>query len=138
MEAEVVQQMVTSGASSLAGLMATAAWQQVSSRVGRLFGRGREDEAADAELELIRAEVVEAGDDRDALADPTAVLRTRLRRLFREDPAAADELFEILAEFDPERFRKQAGTTYVINNTIENGTHSGTTIQAGIIHTMRP
>ncbi|MFF2077392.1 hypothetical protein ACFVXG_21875 [Kitasatospora sp. NPDC058162] len=127
MEAEIVQQMVTSGASSLAGLMATAAWQQVSSRVSRMFGRGEEDEATSAELEVIRSEVVEAGDDEDALADQTAVLRTRLRRLFREHPEAVVELREILTEFVP---KQEPGSTYIYN-TIENGTYNQSVIQAG-------
>ncbi|MFJ7247664.1 hypothetical protein ACIQWA_23945 [Kitasatospora sp. NPDC098652] len=127
MEAEIVQQMVTSGASSLAGLMATAAWQQVSSRVSRMFGRGEEDEAAGTELEVIRAEVLEAGDDEDALADQTAVLRTRLRRLFREHPEAAEELREILAEFTPSS--PAAATVY--NNELKEMTVHGTVIQAG-------
>ncbi|MEU4114677.1 hypothetical protein AB0F71_09325 [Kitasatospora sp. NPDC028055] len=132
MEAEIVQQMVTSGASSLAGLMATAAWQQVSSRVSRMFGRGEEDEATSAELEVIRAEVVEAGDDEDALADQTAVLRTRLRRLFREHPEAAEELREILAEFTP---RQEPGSTYIYN-TVSGGSN-GNVIQAGKINKVQ-
>jgi hypothetical protein len=127
MEAEIVQQMVTSGASSLAGLMATAAWGQVSSRVARLFGRGEDDEATNAELEVIRAEVVEAGDDEDALADQTAVLRTRLRRLFRDHPEAVTELRSILTEFAP---KQEPGSTYIYN-TIEDGTYNQTVIQAG-------
>ncbi|MFB7909019.1 hypothetical protein ACFC1T_21550 [Kitasatospora sp. NPDC056076] len=132
MEAEIVQQMVTSGASSLAGLMATAAWQQVSSRVSRMFGRGTEDEATSTELEVIRAEVLEAGDDEESLADQTAVLRTRLRRLFREHPEAAGELREILAEFTPQQ---EPGSTYVYN-TISGG-NNGDVIQAGTINTVQ-
>ncbi|MFH9351031.1 hypothetical protein [Kitasatospora sp. NPDC017646] len=129
MEAEIVQQMVTSGASSLAGLMATAAWQQVSSRVSRMFGRGEEDEAASTELEEIRAEVLEAGDDRGALADQTAVLRARLRRLFREHPDAADELREILREFAPQE------RTVKVHNVIRDSTvNSDMVIQTGTMN----
>ncbi|MFE3502817.1 hypothetical protein [Kitasatospora sp. NPDC059160] len=128
MEAEIVQQMVTSGASSLAGLMATAAWQQVSSRVSRMFGRGAEDEATSTELEVIRAEVLEAGDDEEALADQTAVLRTRLRRLFREHPEAAGELREILAEFTQD---SPAPAVTVYHNELRDMTVNGNVIQSG-------
>ncbi|MBD0695581.1 hypothetical protein [Streptomyces sp. CBMA123] len=128
MEAEIVQQMVTSGASSLAGLMATAAWQQVSSRVSRMFGRGEEDEATGAELEEIRAEVLEAGDDREALADQTAVLRARLRRLFRENPAAVAELRDLLAEFAPQEATRIGSVHNVIRDSTVN---SDIVIQAG-------
>ncbi|MEU8516319.1 hypothetical protein AB0C76_32770 [Kitasatospora sp. NPDC048722] len=128
MEAEIVQQMVTSGASSLAGLMATAAWQQVSSRVSRMFGRGEEDEATTAELEVIRAEVVEAGDDEDALADQTAALRVRLRRLFRDHPEAADELRAIIEEFTQD---SHAPASTVYHNKLKDMTVHGNVIQAG-------
>ncbi|MEU3563155.1 hypothetical protein [Kitasatospora sp. NPDC006786] len=137
MDAELVQEMVRSGATSVAGLMATAAWNQAGSRIARLFGRGERDEEASAELEVIRAEVLEAGGDQEVLADQAAALRNRLRTLFRTEPQAAEELFEILAEFAPGRFNKVGGT-YIINTIDGNSTvNSDLVIQAGIIHDMR-
>ncbi|MFJ6379127.1 hypothetical protein ACIQI7_03810 [Kitasatospora sp. NPDC092039] len=137
MDAELVQEMVRSGATSVAGLMATAAWNQASSRFARLFGRGERDEEAGAELELIRAEVLEADGDEEVLADQAAALRNRLRALFRAEPEAAEELFEILEEFAPGRFSKVGGT-YIINTIDGNSTvNSDLVIQAGIIHDLR-
>ncbi|WP_316520294.1 hypothetical protein [Kitasatospora brasiliensis] len=134
MDTELVQEMVRSGATSVAGLMATAAWNQAGSRIARLFGRGERDEEASAELEVIRAEVLEAGDDDEVLADQAAALRNRLRALFRENPQAAEELQEILAEFAPKPPQQVAHETY--NQTINNGTYNGTVIMAGKINNM--
>ncbi|MEV7774175.1 hypothetical protein [Kitasatospora sp. NPDC086791] len=138
MDGEIVQEMVRSGATAVAGLMATAAWNQASSRIVRLFGRGERDEEASAELEVIRAEVLEADGDEEVLADQAAALRNRLRALFRTDPRAAEELFDILAEFVPGRFERETGGTYVINTIDRNSTVKGDlVIQAGIIHDLR-
>ncbi|MFB7128793.1 hypothetical protein DR950_13795 [Kitasatospora xanthocidica] len=138
MDAELVQEMVRSGATSVAGLMATAAWNQASSRIARLFGRGERDEEASAELEVIRAEVLEADGDEEVLADQAAALRNRLRALFRTNPQAAEELFDILREFLPGQFEKAPGGTYIINTISGSSTvNSDLVIQAGIIHDMR-
>ncbi|MFE4975428.1 hypothetical protein ACFRAR_25415 [Kitasatospora sp. NPDC056651] len=134
MDAGLVQEMVRSGATSVAGLMATAAWNQASSRIARLFGRGERDEEASAELEVIRAEVLEAGGDEEVLADQAAALRNRLRALFRENPQAAEELREILAEFMPKPPQQVVHNTY--NQTINNGTYSGPVVMAGKINNM--
>lgn len=135
MDAELVQEMVRSGATSVAGLMATAAWNQASSRIARLFGRGERDEEASAELEVIRAEVLEAGDDQDILADQAAALRNRLRALFRTNPEAAEELFGILQEFLPGQFHKTTDGTFIVNIISGSSTvNSDLVIQAGIIH----
>ncbi|MFD8788703.1 hypothetical protein [Kitasatospora sp. NPDC059599] len=135
MDGEIVQEMVRSGATAVAGLMATAAWNQASSRVVRLFGRGERDEEASAELEVIRAEVLEADGDEEVLADQAAALRNRLRALFRANPQAAEELFDILAEFVPGQFNKEAGGTYIINTITGSSTVKGDlVIQAGIVH----
>ncbi|MGW2372565.1 hypothetical protein [Kitasatospora sp. NPDC001683] len=129
MDAELVQEMVKSGATALAGLMAKAAWGQASSRIATMFGRGERDEEASAELEAIRAEVLEAGDDREVLADQTAALRNRLRALFRENPEAITELREIIKEFDPQ----EAVRIGKVHNVIENSTiNSDIVIQSGI------
>ncbi|MEV7022854.1 hypothetical protein [Kitasatospora sp. NPDC093558] len=127
MDAELVQEMVKSGATALAGLMAKAAWGQASSRIARLFGRGERDQAAGTDLETIRAGVLDAGDDEEALNDQTAVLRTRLRTLFRDNPEAVEELRALLKEFAPEE-PGQAGS--VQNMIGGNATIHGKVIQA--------
>ncbi|MDH6708035.1 hypothetical protein P3T27_004772 [Kitasatospora sp. MAA19] len=131
MEAEIVQQMVTSGATSLATLMATAAWEQVSSRIARLFGRGEGDEQAGAELEAVRTGLLEAGEDQEARDDQTAVLRTRLRTLFRESPEAVDELRRILDELAPQ-VPTQPGTVH--NEISGTATIHGKVVQAHTIN----
>ncbi|MFG2906530.1 hypothetical protein ACGF13_15870 [Kitasatospora sp. NPDC048286] len=138
MDAELVQEMLRSGATSVAGLMATAAWNQASSRIARLLGRGERDEEASAELEVIRAEVLEAGGDEEVLADQAAAVRNRLRALFRANPEAAEELFEILQEFLPGQFHKEPGGTYIINIISGSTTvNSDLVIQAGSVHGLQ-
>ncbi|MFE6872826.1 hypothetical protein ACFVFS_40645 [Kitasatospora sp. NPDC057692] len=125
MEAEIAQ-LVTSGATTVVGLMATEAWTQLRSRLAGLLGRGRDAEEVSAELEEIRVEVVRAGGDTELIDDQTAELRNRIRRTLREDPQAAVELRSILVEFT-------RGTTNitVYNNTITGGTHHGSVFQVG-------
>lgn len=128
MEAEIAQ-LVTTGATTVVGLMATEAWTQARSRLAALFGRGRDTEEVSAELEEIRVEVVRADGDAALVGDQTAELRNRLRRLLRQDPRAAAELAALLREFTP---RQQPGVT-VNNQTINSGTFNESVIQAGRI-----
>ncbi|MCX4758111.1 hypothetical protein [Kitasatospora purpeofusca] len=125
MEAEIAQ-LVTTGATTVVGLMATEAWTQARSRLAALFGRGRNAEEVSAELEEIRVEVVRADGDAELVGDQAAELRNRLRRLLREDPRAAAELEAVLREFAP---RQQPGDT--VHNEIHNGTFNESVIQAG-------
>ncbi|WP_405003821.1 hypothetical protein OHV13_05075 [Kitasatospora purpeofusca] len=125
MEAEIAQ-LVTTGATTVVGLMATEAWTQARSRLAALFGRGRDAEEVSAELEEIRVEVVRADGDAELVGDQAAELRNRLRRLLRQDPQAAEELADLLREFTP---RQRSGTA--VHNEIHNGTYNETVIQAG-------
>ncbi|MCX4684601.1 hypothetical protein OG401_09805 [Kitasatospora purpeofusca] len=127
MEAEIAQ-LVTTGATTVVGLMATEAWTQARSRLAALFGRGRNAEEVSAELEEIRVEVVRADGDAELVGDQAAELRNRLRRLLREDPRAAEELESLLREFAP---RQQSGAT--VHNEISHGTIHGSVVQAGTI-----
>jgi hypothetical protein len=101
-EAELAA-LATAGATAVVGLMATDGWDAAGSRVAALLSRdGRSQDAASGAaraLEQERREVAAARDDGDATAieDLEAVWRTRLRRLLREDPAAATALRELLA-----------------------------------------
>ncbi|WP_328957596.1 hypothetical protein [Kitasatospora purpeofusca] len=128
MEAEIAQ-LVTTGATTVVGLMATEAWTQLRSRLAGLLGRGRDAEEVSAELEEIRVEVVRADGDAELVGDQAAELRNRLRRLLRQDPRAAAELDALLREFTP---RQQPGVT-VYNQTISNGTFNESVVQAGRI-----
>ncbi|MFD9064077.1 hypothetical protein ACFVZ3_21435 [Kitasatospora purpeofusca] len=128
MEAEIAQ-LVTTGATTVVGLMATEAWTQARSRLAALFGRGRNAEEVSAELEEIRVEVVRADGDAELVGDQAAELRNRLRRLLREDPRAAEELESLLREFAPRA--QQPGTT--VHNEIHNGTFNESVFQAGRI-----
>ncbi|MEV6975637.1 hypothetical protein [Kitasatospora sp. NPDC093806] len=135
MEVEIAQ-LVTTGASTVVGLMATEAWTQARSRLAALFGRGRDTEEVTAELEEIRVEVVRAGDDSELVDDCTGELRNRIRRLLREDPQAADLLRTVLAEFATAQ--PQPGiTVYQSTNTLSGGSH-GTVIQAGFVNGPLP
>ncbi|MFI6845799.1 hypothetical protein OG535_09015 [Kitasatospora sp. NBC_00085] len=137
MEAEIVQ-LATSGATTLVGLMATEAWTQARSRLAALFGRGRDAEEVAAELEEIRIEVVQAEGEAELVADCTAELRGRLRRLLR-DPGAAAELRSILDEFTPQ-LPAQAQVT--VHNEISGGTQGnvmlGYTVNATLHQHGRP
>ncbi|MCG6492789.1 hypothetical protein [Kitasatospora sp. A2-31] len=126
MEGEIVQQVMASGATTVVGLMATDAWTQVRTRLAALFGRGRNAEEVSAELEEIRVEVVRAGDDAEVIEDSTAEVRGRIRRLVRQDPAAAAELHAILTEFGHHLPQQHI----VVHNTVNGGTHHGFVVQA--------
>ncbi|MFJ4672163.1 hypothetical protein [Kitasatospora purpeofusca] len=130
METEIAQ-LVTTGAATVVGLMATEAWTQARSRLAALFGRGRDTEEVSAELEEIRVEVVRADGDAELVGDQAAELRNRLRRLLREDPQAAAELGSLLREFTP---RQQPGGS-VYNHTVNHGTITESVVQAGRITT---
>ncbi|MFJ8436452.1 hypothetical protein ACIQ9P_34670 [Kitasatospora sp. NPDC094019] len=128
MEAEIAQ-LVTTGATTVVGLMATEAWTQLRSRLAGLLGRGRDAEEVSAELEEIRVEVVRADGDAELVGDQAAELRNRLRRLLRQHPEAAAELRSVLAEFSPEP-PGPAGVS--VHNTFSGGTmNGGILIQSG-------
>ncbi|MFB7473305.1 hypothetical protein [Kitasatospora sp. NPDC056184] len=131
MEAEIAQ-LVTTGATTVVGLMATEAWTQLRSRLAGLLGRGRDAEEVSAELEEIRVEVVRADGDTELVGDQTAELRNRIRRLLRQEPDAAGELRALLEEFTP-RQPRQVVITHTVN-TIDHGTVNGTVIMTGPVH----
>ncbi|WP_030245006.1 hypothetical protein [Streptomyces sp. NRRL S-350] len=132
MEAEITE-LATRGATALVGLMVTEAWSRVRPRFAALLGRDREEEVGQ-ELEEIRIEVA---DDPEEGAAQASQWQRRLRLTLRNNPEAVAELRAILDEFDPNRPEQEAGSTYVYN-TIKDGTHSGTTIQAGRIQNIHP
>lgn len=128
-----MQQLVTSGATTLVGLMATEAWTQARSRFAALFGRGESDETEAAALERSRVVITRAQEsgDTEAVNDLTGTWRGRLRQALLEDPGAADELQSILDEFRPQ-LPARGGVT--VHNTISGGTVNGNVIQAQNVH----
>ncbi|MGV9264013.1 hypothetical protein ACWDRR_05050 [Kitasatospora sp. NPDC003701] len=131
MDAEIVQQLVTSGATTLVGLMATEAWTQARSRFAALFGRGEADEAEAAALERSRTAIVraQAAGDTEAVNDLAGTWRGRLRQALLENPEVAEELQGILDEFRPQ-LPAPGGDSR--NNTF-SGTVYGNVIQAGSV-----
>jgi hypothetical protein len=125
-EAELAA-LASSGATTLVGLMATDAWTQVRDRVAALFGRAGDAGDADAAAEELRhsqEDLLTAraeGDEAAVAEDIEAVWRSRLRRVLRADPAAADELRRLLDELTP-----AAGAPHVVvTNTVNGGVHHG-------------
>ncbi|MGJ5896887.1 hypothetical protein DF268_18795 [Streptomyces sp. V2] len=117
MEAELVA-LAGTGATTIVGLMATEAWDQVRQRVVRLFARGGDGgaDAMDGELTASRTALVAAPEEETA--DVTASVRMRLRRLLAENPEAAEELRLLVEEFTPAQNDS-------VRNTISGGTFNG-------------
>jgi hypothetical protein len=116
-EAELVA-LAGTGATTIVGLMATEAWDQVRQRVVRLFARGGDGgaDAMDGELTASRTALVAAPEEETA--DVTASVRMRLRRLLAENPEAAEELRLLVEEFTPAQNDS-------VRNTISGGTFNG-------------
>ncbi|MEU2789184.1 hypothetical protein [Streptomyces sp. NPDC007100] len=135
MDAELTA-LATAGATTLVQQMVTEGWSQARERVAAFFSRrrgGGEEEALEGELEESRTELVAAqrSGDEEGAADVAAEWRVRLRRVLRDDPAAAEELRRLLAELRPEA---EAGVSVrEVHNTISGEVHQGTVIQAGVI-----
>jgi hypothetical protein len=130
-----VAALVTAGATTVVGLMASDAWTYASGRFARLLGRGGDgaetDEAATAlELRASRAELLMARADGDeaAATQVEETWRERLRAVLQQDESAARELAELLDDVNP-GWREPAGK--VVNNTINGGTYHDPVIQSG-------
>ncbi|MDX3383429.1 hypothetical protein PV682_18430 [Streptomyces niveiscabiei] len=117
MEAELVA-LAGTGATTIVGLMATEAWDQVRQRVVRLFARGEAGgaDAMDGEFTASRTALVAAPEEETA--DVTASVRMRLRRLLAENPEAAEELRLLVEEFTPAQNAS-------VRNTISGGIFNG-------------
>ncbi|MFD7323565.1 hypothetical protein ACFV9D_21120 [Streptomyces sp. NPDC059875] len=139
MEAELVA-LATAGATALVQQMVGDGWERARTRVAEFFaGRfGADADSVGAELDTVRGELLDAerGEDEQAAAEARAEAlaewRARMRRSLRDDPDAAAELREILAEL--------AGTgaqTVEVSNTIAGGVQHGAVIQAGTIGSLQ-
>jgi hypothetical protein len=121
--------LAVSGATTVVGLMASDAWTQARERLARFFARGGgpgEEDAVSGELQLSQQELAAADADADTAADIEAAWRTRLRRVLRDDPAAAGELRALLDELAP---AAGTGPVDVVHNTVEGGVHHGPVVQ---------
>ncbi|WP_330296855.1 hypothetical protein [Streptomyces sp. NBC_00503] len=126
-----VAALVTAGATTIVGLMASDAWNYASGRFARLLGRtdDRARAGADGGLRASRAELLLARADGDeaAVAQVEEGWRNRLRLALEADPQAVRELTELLDEVNPGW--REAASTSVVQNTITGGTFNGTVIQ---------
>lgn len=130
-----VAALVTAGATTVVGLMASDAWTYASGRFARLLGRGGDgaetDEAATAlELRASRAELLMARADGDeaAATQVEETWRERLRAVLQHDESAARELAELLDDVNP-GWRAPAGK--VVINTINGGIYNDPVIMGG-------
>ncbi|MFJ9606687.1 hypothetical protein ACIRS1_10110 [Kitasatospora sp. NPDC101176] len=134
MDAEITE-IATRGATALAGLMVTSAWDRVRPRVAAMFGRRAE--AVSEALEETRADLVAAqeGDGEAAARSAQGEWEPKLRRLLADDPAMVAELRSILDEFSPAP-APEPGATYITNTISGGSTFNESVIQAGIIHKL--
>ncbi|MFF4605591.1 hypothetical protein ACFY12_22990 [Streptomyces sp. NPDC001339] len=133
MDAELAA-LATAGATALVQQMATEGWATVRRRMAGFLARRRgaaDEEALAAELDDARADIVVAREegDQNAVAGVTTAWQLRLRRLLRDDPAAAAELRALLDEVAP---AQDAPTVREVHNTVNGGAH-GMVIQAGVV-----
>ncbi|MDT9687789.1 hypothetical protein Q5762_05375 [Streptomyces sp. P9(2023)] len=141
MEAELVA-LATAGATALVQQMVGDGWGSARTRVAAFFARrfGADEESVGAELEIAREELLDAerSDDEqaasDARAEALAEWRARMRRSLRDDPEAADELRQILAELTGEG--GSGAPTVKVSNNVSAEVHHATVVQAGTIGTL--
>jgi len=132
MEAELAA-LVSSGATTIVGLMATDLWAGTRERIGRLFARGGDPAAVGAELEASRSDLIAARESGDEVmvAEVETEWRSRLRRVLQADPAAVADLRALLEEVDSE-----LGATggSMVHNSISGGVQHGPVIQAHTVN----
>jgi hypothetical protein len=94
--------LTSTAATTVVQLLATAAWEQAASAVGRLWRRAHPEraETVQAELEESRAEVLAARQAGDEQVEQALVgeWHGRLRRLMAADPQLVGELQRVVAE----------------------------------------
>jgi hypothetical protein len=139
MDAELVTALAASGATAMVQAMATDLWERVKDGFGRLFGRGDQGRGlrAVARLEEAAVRLRAAGDGAAQAAveeELVAAWRVRLTDLLEEEPAAVDELRELVSAVQAEL--PAAQQTWVQHNVARDG---GTTygVQGGnqyVIH----
>ncbi|MFE9722406.1 NB-ARC domain-containing protein [Streptomyces sp. NPDC005794] len=118
--------------------MVTESWEQAKAGVARLFGRrGRSgEEEADGDLQQAsqRLAAAQEGGERRAAVDIEADWRLRLSGLLEEDPAAAQDLRQWLADLSGERGPGGAA----ISGGVQYGAFQNSQIHGGITYTVQP
>ncbi|MGW1614911.1 NB-ARC domain-containing protein [Streptomyces sp. NPDC002285] len=128
MEAELTG-LAVAGATALVGLIVTEAFERAKSGLARLFRRGTSEEAAEEELQAAHEDLTRAREtgDVEAQAEVRVRLQHRLEGVFREDPAAAEELARLLSELAPD-------ASHAFVNLVSGGVNHGLVIQSSPIH----
>jgi fumarate hydratase class II len=94
--------LTSTAATTVVKLLATTAWEQATSAMGRLWRQVHPErtETVQAELEETRAEVLAAQQAEDEQAEQALVdeWQGRLRRLVAADPQLADDLRWLVTE----------------------------------------
>src|SRR5512142_494899 len=94
-----VPALAQTGVAVIVSAMATDAWQQVRGRLGRLFGRGRADQEAQALAELDETRTaIEAAATDDAAREAQAELRGQLKARLRQDLQLAEQFDALVKE----------------------------------------
>ncbi|MFF4379625.1 hypothetical protein [Kitasatospora sp. NPDC001547] len=133
MDAEITE-IATRGATALAGLMVTSAWERVKPRVAAMFGRRAE--SVSEELDETQAELIATPEDgrESAAQSAQGEWEPKLRRLLANDPAMVAELRSILDEFAPVRPEQVPGTVH--NEIGGNARIHGKVVQAHTINSL--
>lgn len=94
--------LTSTAATTAVRLLATTAWEQATSAVGRLWRRVHPERAETVQAELAdsRAEMLAARQAGDEQVEQALVgeWHNRLRRLIAADPQLADELRQVVAQ----------------------------------------
>lgn len=119
-----LEELATSGASTLVGLMVTDLWNQVRGRIAALLRRDK----AGAELERSRRELTAArqAGDSVAVAQVEAQWRSRLRGILARDPQAVAELRALLDEFGQPAGAVAKAESHFHDSTFHGPVHTGT------------
>ncbi|MFJ6776994.1 hypothetical protein ACIQOV_39595 [Kitasatospora sp. NPDC091257] len=133
MEPEITE-IATRGATVLAGLMVTSAWERVKPRVAAMFGRRAE--SVSEELDETQAELIATPEDGREVAAQSAQgeWEPKLRRLLANDRTMVAELQAILDEFAPDRPDRAPGTVH--NEISGNAKIHGKVVQAHTINSL--
>ncbi|MCX4093883.1 hypothetical protein [Nocardia sp. alder85J] len=123
--------VVVEAGTTLVKLMATDAWPDAKAAVTGWWQQHHPGQAGQlgADLDLLRAEVVEAGADRPILDALTGEWQLRLRRLVATNPALLEQLRRLVTDHLTPLLRTPADTTVTQTATVTGD--GNTTIQAG-------
>jgi len=112
--------LISSGATTLIGLMATDAWTRAKGAASSLFAKSspQEREQIEVELDQTRAQLLEARESGDVELETEleSEWRSRLRRAVSADSELIAELDDFVREYGSERPAADAGTVKITGN----------------------